>query len=285
MKTLLSILFFLCLAFYAFSAPNSIFEPLQGGLVGFDFFYDPDTGNSGLGTSSPSKKFSVDGDVWISGNLTVSGINSTGTQQLSGLTGDCDGAGDKIVWDISALAFGCGSDQTGAGGGVYPFTPTLNFGKTMSATTSNIYAIGAGIYASSSSVLGTTSFAGPIIVQGTTTATQASCKFNVTADLTAMIANVAGCSTLSVTSDNTTSTGRSFCLTAGTEGQILFLFADVVGTNEIELVDGASAGCATTFLAGVWPATTAQNQDTLMLMYRLHGTGGAGWYELNRAAN
>ena len=117
------------------------------------------------------------------------------------------------------------------------------------------------------------------------------CALNVTADLAAAT-DVSACGSLSVTSDNTTSTSRSFCITGGVEGQILYLFADVVTTSEIELVDGAAGACAgstgqATYLAGVWPANASQNNDAAVLMYRTTAAGAVadGWFELNRSAN
>jgi hypothetical protein len=117
------------------------------------------------------------------------------------------------------------------------------------------------------------------------------CSANITADAASAL-SVSGCRYYSFTSDNATSTSRTFCLLAGTEGQVITLFADVVSTNEIELGDGAAGACAgstgaATFLVGVWPATTNQNNDSATIIYRTTASGAAaaGWYETNRAAN
>lgn len=122
-------------------------------------------------------------------------------------------------------------------------------------------------------------------------ATSTKCTANLTSDAPTALA-VAGCSYYSFTSNDATSTNRTFCLLAGTEGQIITLFADVSGTNEIELGDGAAGACAgatgaATFLAGVWPAATTQNNDVAQIVYRTTASGAAanGWYEINRAAN
>ena len=109
-----------------FGAAKSIFEPSPGGLVGFDFFYDTDTDNSGIGTTSPAFKFSIDGNVWINGLLTVGGILSTSTTNQPGLTIDCDSSTSKVVWDVTNQWFGCGVDVVGeAGGGAFAWTDTV----------------------------------------------------------------------------------------------------------------------------------------------------------------
>ena len=107
-----------------------------------------------------------------------------------------------------------------------------------------------------------------------------------------IVADVTNCTTLSVNSNNTTSTNRTFCITAGTEGQILYLIADVTGTNEVELPDGAAGACsgstgAATYLTGVWPATTNQPNDVIILIYHTTDAGAVadGWFEMARAAN
>lgn len=117
------------------------------------------------------------------------------------------------------------------------------------------------------------------------------CSANIAADAAAAL-SVSGCRYYSFTSNNATSTSRTFCLLAGTEGQLITLFADVSGTNEIELGDGAAGACAgstgaATFLAGVWPAATNQNNDVATIIYRTTASGAAanGWYEIHRAAN
>lgn len=117
------------------------------------------------------------------------------------------------------------------------------------------------------------------------------CSANITSDAAASL-SVTGCGYYSFTSDSATSTSRTFCLDAGIEGQIIWLFADVSGTNEIELGDGAAGACsgstgAATFLNGVWPAATNQNNDAAAIMYRTTASGAQanGWYELHRAAN
>lgn len=104
--------------------------------------------------------------------------------------------------------------------------------------------------------------------------------------------DVSGCSYYTFTSNNATSTSRTFCLNAGTEGQILILAVDVSGTNEIELGDGAAGACsgstgAATFLNGVWPAASNQNNDMALIIYRTTASGAQanGWYEIGRSAN
>lgn len=111
----------------SYATPNNIFAPGQGGLTGFDFFFDSANKNSGIGTSTPEFKFSVDGDVWINGKLTVGKLNATSTSEQPGLSEDCDGATQKIVWDLTTLGFGCATDQTGAGGPPNHGTTTITF--------------------------------------------------------------------------------------------------------------------------------------------------------------
>lgn len=83
------------------------------------------------------------------------------------------------------------------------------------------------------------------------------------------------------TSDSTTSTQRSFVLTRGTvAGQILIL-EWTHATNEGELGDDSSqSGGGTTRLSAVWPATTNQLNDTLVLI-----SNGTDWVEMDRSAN
>lgn len=93
---------------------------------------------------------------------------------------------------------------------------------------------------------------------------------------------------LRFTSNDTTSTNRTFCLSAGAPGQILILESVNPGTNEIELLDGSisgagsctvAAGAKVAQLAGVWPAATNQPNDMLILIYN-----GAWWMEIARGA-
>lgn len=118
------------------------------------------------------------------------------------------------------------------------------------------------------------------------------CAFNITADAATSL-SLTGCRLASFTSDNATSTNRTFCLQAGVEGQEVIMFADVASTNEIELADAltGSQACAgspaSTFLNATWPATTNQNDDTIRIIYRTTSSGAQanGWYEEYRTAN
>lgn len=73
-----------------------------------------------------------------------------------GLTTDCDTAAtSKLLWDATTGQFSCGTDQTGAGGGSWPFTPTTNFGQNVQATTTALWmqATPFSFFASSTAVL------------------------------------------------------------------------------------------------------------------------------------
>lgn len=117
--------------------------------------------------------------------------------------------------------------------------------------------------------------------------TKAVCVANITSDLPAAI-DPAGCDIISLTSDNTTNTNRTFCIAAGTEGQTLVLVADVSGSNEIDLDDGAGGSCsgstgAAQYLDSDWPPFSSQNNDTLTIIY--HAGDSTGWFETSRSAN
>ncbi len=112
------------------------------------------------------------------------------------------------------------------------------------------------------------------------------CTASIAADAPAALTTT-GCDVIEINSDNATSTSRTFCLAAGTAGQELTLFHVAGATNEIELGDGAAGGCsgatgAATAIAGVWPATTNQQNDAMRLVYR---GSDSTWVETSRAAN
>lgn len=94
---------------------------------------------------------------------------------------------------------------------------------------------------------------------------------------------------IKLTSNNATSTNRTFCLSAGRPGQILVLTWNDQGTNEGELLDGsisgagsctAAGGAVVAQLAAVWPAATNQPNDSIILVF-----DGNFWVEVGRAAN
>jgi hypothetical protein len=113
------------------------------------------------------------------------------------------------------------------------------------------------------------------------------CTANITSDLPAAI-DPSGCDILSITSDNTTNTNRTFCIAAGVEGQVLTVMADGPGANEIDLDDGAGGSCAGStgaaqYLDGDWPPFSSQADDTLIIIY--HVGANTGWFETSRSAN
>src|SRR3990167_7656709 len=70
------------------------------------------------------------------------------------------------------------ADDTGGAGAAYPFTPTSHFGSILSATSTSIFATGsAGFYASSTSILSTTTVQGALNI-GTLTATSGTSWIN-----------------------------------------------------------------------------------------------------------
>src|SRR3989344_5189766 len=66
------------------------------------------TGNVGIGTTSPFRKLSVEGSVWISGDLTISGLTSTSTISATAfnstdtVNGGYSIGGNKILYASSA---------------------------------------------------------------------------------------------------------------------------------------------------------------------------------------
>ena len=233
---------------------------------------------SGLASTSVLGSFNT-------GTLTA----TSGTSYLQTLS-----LGSAVSTDTSALVTGAarlcdGDDAPGAGGGVYPFTPTTNYGAGVQSATGTAIWGRAGFYASSTSFFEDTTFTDNVYLAGASTSTPAACTANITSDLPAAI-NVAGCQTLSMQGNQTTSTGASFCITGGTDGQILIIFADQIGASEVELVDGVAGACAggtgqATRIAGVWPATTNQNDDVITLIFRGRAIQNGAWFEISRAAN
>ena len=121
------------------------------------------TTNRLLATSSPSFQafFATSTTVvsTIAGGLTISG----GTITFSGLTG-CD-----TIDTNGSGVLACGSDATGAGGGVYPFTPQTFGGTEHSASSTRPFYFGMGLLTSSSTI-GTLT-AGAITATSTLTVT------------------------------------------------------------------------------------------------------------------
>lgn len=85
------------------------------------------------------------------------------------------GSGGITATNCGPVSLGGTCTLTGSGG--YPFTPTVNLALTMSATTSNIECLGCGFYASSTSILSTTTVRGSLNV-GTLTATSGTSYLN-----------------------------------------------------------------------------------------------------------
>jgi hypothetical protein len=177
----------------------------------------------------------------------------------------------------SLMAFGPMASETAAASNATPY---------MVFNSSGNVGIGTTVPITKFEVAGATTLNGPVVV-----GLNGKCSAYLTADAATTV-TVTNCNTVSFTSNDTTSTNRTFCLGAGVEGQVLKLFADVATTTEIELADSASPGCTgsddrATYIAGVWPAATSQNDDTAELMWRTTASGAqaTGWYELKRSAN
>ncbi len=70
------------------------------------------------------------------GNLT---LPAAATFAGAGLA-DCDTAAtSKLLWDVTSKLFSCGTDQTGAGGGAFAWTPTTYAGVAVNATSTGLW--------------------------------------------------------------------------------------------------------------------------------------------------
>lgn len=103
------------------------FYPSGGGAIGIDYANngsDPGQNNFivegkiGIGTTTPSKTLSIQGDELLSGNFFGSNIMATGTLTLSALTGT------QCLHEISGVVSGTGSDCGSGSGGVTSVTGT-----------------------------------------------------------------------------------------------------------------------------------------------------------------
>jgi hypothetical protein len=92
------------------------------------------------------------------------------------------------------------------------------------------------------------------------------------------IVTVGNSSFIKLSSNNATATNRTFCLTAGTTGQILVL--EVI-LNKAELQNNANpcggAGTTPLIAAATW---TPDASDIMELIY-----DGTNWLQISRAAN
>ncbi len=206
--------------------------------------------------------------------VTSSGIDvNAGTLSLVGSRG-IDATGTGVVATT-------GTFMTVTSTNVGTFSITSSSGINMGAGTlkldsdsRGIDATGTGIFASSG-------------IFNTVTLTTPTAALSIT--VTNTLIDVTNISFLKLTSNNATSTNRIFCLTAGRPGQLLVLKWDTnSGTNEGQLSDGLSnAGSCTSAngaqpaaLSAVWPATTNQTDDAILLIW-----GGSEWTEIGRSAN
>lgn len=114
------------------------------------------TGLFGVGTTSPFTNLSVQGNAYISGNITIANIIATSTLQVTASTTlgttlngaaltNCSSASNALTW--SGGIFGC---NTILSGNIFPFTPGTNFGAAENATSTPIFFTN-GLQASSTS--------------------------------------------------------------------------------------------------------------------------------------
>ncbi len=144
-------------------------------------FIFSNTGNVGIGSSTPSRLLTVAGDAYFENNITAAsgtityasttGLTATNatftTASTSALYGanltDCDtGATSKLLWDVTTGTFSCGTDQTGGAGGSSNWLLT-NGALTPSTTV--------GIRVNASSTIGDGTATGGLTILGNATTT------------------------------------------------------------------------------------------------------------------
>lgn len=208
------------------------------------------------------------------GVTTSSGISmGGGTMKLAAASRGLDATGTGVTASTATFA-------TVASTGVGTYSLTTSSGIIMQAGTLDLTG-SRGINAEGTGIVASSAVFNTVVL-----ATQAAV---VTLTVTNTLIDVSNVGFLKLTSNNTTSTNRIFCLGKARPGHILVIKWDTnAGTNEGQLNDGLSgAGSCTSAnsampasLSAVWPATTNQPDDTITLIF-----GGSEWTELSRSAN
>ncbi|OHB20756.1 MAG: hypothetical protein A2854_00535 [Parcubacteria group bacterium RIFCSPHIGHO2_01_FULL_56_18] len=147
------------------------FGTSAGGSLPSEHMRITDTGNVGIGTTSPFAKLSVVGEV-VARNFTATSSNATSTFTNFVVTGNASttnltvsglGAASCDVKSTNGV-LSCGSDATGSGS-AFPFTPTDNFGLLTSATSSTLLLTN-GLHASSTVRFGNAAVGGQFFFDG-----------------------------------------------------------------------------------------------------------------------